>query len=156
MLLQLSHPPHSPMPCAPSALSIFYLPFMLLILCTFPPLSPPTPLLITLHVVSVSVVLFLLQLLSLDCYWQVNGKDLPRTVSCKDWLVTTDHHLLPLVEDQQCRGRMMVPQCKLQLSTAFPGSRVSLWDNFKCSNIHIVRVLEREGKKQGIGNLFEE
>ena len=40
-------------------LSIFYLPFMLLILCTFP---PPTPLLITLHVISISVVLFLFQL----------------------------------------------------------------------------------------------
>ena len=40
-------------------LSIFYLPFMLLILCTFPP-SPP-PLLTTLHVISISVVLFLFQ-----------------------------------------------------------------------------------------------
>ena len=41
-------------------LSIFYLPFMLLILCTFPH-SPP-PLLITLHVISISVILFLFQL----------------------------------------------------------------------------------------------
>ena len=40
-------------------LSIFYLPFMLLILCTFPPSPLPTPLLITLHVNSISVVLFL-------------------------------------------------------------------------------------------------
>ena len=39
-------------------LSIFYLPFMLLIPCTFPP-PPPPPLLITLHVISISVVLFL-------------------------------------------------------------------------------------------------
>ena len=44
-------------------LSIFYQPFMLLILCTFAHLSPPpTPLLITLHVISISVVLFLFQL----------------------------------------------------------------------------------------------
>ena len=44
-------------------LSIFYLPFMLLTLCTFSPLSPPpTPLLITLNVISISVVLFLFQL----------------------------------------------------------------------------------------------
>ena len=43
-------------------LSIFYLPFMLLILCTFPPfLSLSTPLLITLHVTSISVILFLFQ-----------------------------------------------------------------------------------------------
>ena len=48
-----------------SPLSIFYLPFMLLILCTFSPLSPPpTPLLITLQVISISVVLFLFQLLA--------------------------------------------------------------------------------------------
>ena len=38
-------------------LSISHLSFMLLILCTFPP--SPTPLLITLHVSSISVVLFL-------------------------------------------------------------------------------------------------
>ena len=37
-------------------LSIFYLPFMLLILCTSPP-PPPTPLLITLHVISISEIL---------------------------------------------------------------------------------------------------
>ena len=37
-------------------LSIFHLSFMLLILCTSP---PPTPLLITLHVSSISVVPFL-------------------------------------------------------------------------------------------------
>ena len=44
-------------------LSNFYLPFMLLIPCTFFPLSPPpTPLLITLHVISISVTLFLFQL----------------------------------------------------------------------------------------------
>ena len=43
--------------------SIFYLPSMLLILCTFSPLlSPPTPLLITLHVISISVILFLFYL----------------------------------------------------------------------------------------------
>ena len=42
-------------------LSIFYLPFMLLIPCTFPP--PPLHLpLITLHVISISVILFLFQL----------------------------------------------------------------------------------------------
>ena len=39
-------------------LSIFYLQFILLILCTFPP-PPPTRLLITLHVISISVILFL-------------------------------------------------------------------------------------------------
>ena len=43
-------------------LSIFYLPFMLLILCTFPLSPPPSPLLTTLHVISISVVLFLFQL----------------------------------------------------------------------------------------------
>ena len=44
-------------------LSIFYLSFMLLILRTFSTLStPPTPLLITLYVISISVVLFLFQL----------------------------------------------------------------------------------------------
>ena len=43
-------------------LSIFYLPFMLLILCTFPPSLPPTPLLTTVHVISISMVLFLFQL----------------------------------------------------------------------------------------------
>ena len=31
----------------------------------------------------------------------------------------------------------------------------SLWDNFKCSNIHIRGVPEGEEKEQGIGNLFE-
>ena len=40
-------------------LSIFYLPFMLLILCTFSSSLPLTPPLITLHVISVSVILFL-------------------------------------------------------------------------------------------------
>ena len=39
-------------------LSIFHLSSMLLILCTFPP-PPPTPLLTTLHVISIFVVLFL-------------------------------------------------------------------------------------------------
>ena len=43
-------------------LPIFYLPFMLLILCTFSPSLPPTPPLITLHVISISVILFLFQL----------------------------------------------------------------------------------------------
>ena len=38
-------------------LSIFDLPFMLLIPCTFPLSPPPTPLLITLHVISISVIL---------------------------------------------------------------------------------------------------
>ena len=37
-------------------LSIFYLPFMLLIPCTFSPSLPLTPLLITLHVISISVI----------------------------------------------------------------------------------------------------
>ena len=40
-------------------LSIFYLPFMLPILCTFTLSTPLTPLWITLHVSSISVVLFL-------------------------------------------------------------------------------------------------
>ena len=40
-------------------LSIFHLSFMLLILCTVPPSPPRNPLLITLHVISISVVLFL-------------------------------------------------------------------------------------------------
>ena len=31
----------------------------------------------------------------------------------------------------------------------------SLWDNFKCSNIHIIGVREGEEKEQEIGNLFE-
>ena len=31
----------------------------------------------------------------------------------------------------------------------------SLWDHFKCSNIHIIGVLEGEEKEQEIGNLFE-
>ena len=45
--------------------SIFYLPFMLLILSTFPTPSPfPNPSLITLHVISISVILFLFQLLA--------------------------------------------------------------------------------------------
>ena len=30
----------------------------------------------------------------------------------------------------------------------------SLWDNFKPSNIHFLRVLEGEEKEQEIGNLF--
>ena len=38
-------------------LSIFYLPFMLLVLCTFPLSPPPTPPLITLHVISISVLI---------------------------------------------------------------------------------------------------
>ena len=40
-------------------LSIFHLSSMLLILCTFPPSPTPTPLLTTLHVISISMVLFL-------------------------------------------------------------------------------------------------
>ena len=41
-------------------LSIFYLPFMLLIPCTFSLIIPPPPLpLITLRVISISVILFL-------------------------------------------------------------------------------------------------
>ena len=43
-------------------LSILYLQFMLLILCTFPHSPPPIPPLITLHVISISVNLFLFQL----------------------------------------------------------------------------------------------
>ena len=35
------------------------------------------------------------------------------------------------------------------------GSKSSLWDNFKCSNIHIIRVPEGEEKEQEIGTLFE-
>ena len=31
----------------------------------------------------------------------------------------------------------------------------NLWDNFKCSNIHIIGVPEGEEKEQEIGNLFE-
>ena len=31
----------------------------------------------------------------------------------------------------------------------------SLWDNFKCSNIHIIGVPEGEEKEQEIGNVFE-
>ena len=31
----------------------------------------------------------------------------------------------------------------------------NLWDNFKCSNICIIGVSEREKKEQEIGNLFE-
>ena len=30
----------------------------------------------------------------------------------------------------------------------------NLWDNFKCSNIQIIVVLEREEEDQGIENLF--
>ena len=40
-------------------LSIFYLPIMILILCTFSPILPPISPLITLHVISISVILFL-------------------------------------------------------------------------------------------------
>ena len=43
-------------------LSIFHLSSMLLILCPFPPSPPPTPLLTTLHEISISMVLFLFQL----------------------------------------------------------------------------------------------
>ena len=35
------------------------------------------------------------------------------------------------------------------------GSKSSLWDNFKCSNIHIIRAPEGEEKEQEIGTLFE-
>ena len=31
----------------------------------------------------------------------------------------------------------------------------SLWDNFKCPNIRIIRVPEGEEKEQEMGNLFE-
>ena len=31
----------------------------------------------------------------------------------------------------------------------------SLWDNFKCSNLHIIEVTKGEQKEQEIGNLFE-
>ena len=31
----------------------------------------------------------------------------------------------------------------------------SLWDNFKCANIHIIGVLKGKEKEQEIGNLFE-
>ena len=31
----------------------------------------------------------------------------------------------------------------------------SLWDNFKITNIHIIRVLAGEDREQEIGNLFE-
>ena len=31
----------------------------------------------------------------------------------------------------------------------------SLWDNFECSNIHIIGVPEEEDKEQEIENLFE-
>ena len=31
----------------------------------------------------------------------------------------------------------------------------SLWDNFKCPNIHIIGVPEGEEKEQEIGNLFK-
>ena len=31
----------------------------------------------------------------------------------------------------------------------------SLWNNFKKSNIHVIRVPEAEEKRQEIGNLFE-
>ena len=40
-------------------LSILYLPLTLLIPCTFPPFYPSTSPLITLHVISISVTLFL-------------------------------------------------------------------------------------------------
>ena len=43
-------------------LPILYLPIMLLIPCTFSPILPLPLLLITLHVISISVVLFLFQL----------------------------------------------------------------------------------------------
>ena len=49
-------------------LSIFYLPFMLFILCTFSPFSPPTTPLITLHLISISVILFLFQLFVWFCF----------------------------------------------------------------------------------------
>ena len=57
-------------------LSIFYLPFMLLIPCTFFSLyPPPNPLLITLHVISISVILILFQLyvqfIVVFCFFQV-------------------------------------------------------------------------------------
>ena len=32
---------------------------------------------------------------------------------------------------------------------------ISIWDNFKKSNIHIIEMLEGEEKDQEIGNLFE-
>ena len=32
----------------------------------------------------------------------------------------------------------------------------SLWDNFKCTNIHIMGVPEGENQEQGMENLFEE
>ena len=31
----------------------------------------------------------------------------------------------------------------------------SVWDNFKCSTIHILGLPEREEKEQELGNLFE-
>ena len=31
----------------------------------------------------------------------------------------------------------------------------SLWDNFKCSNIHMIMVLEGKEKEEEIGNLVE-
>ena len=31
----------------------------------------------------------------------------------------------------------------------------SIWDNFRCSNIHIIGVPEGEEKEKEIGNLFE-
>ena len=46
-------------------LSIFYLPFMLLILCTFSSSLSPTHLLLTFHVISISVILYLFQLFAL-------------------------------------------------------------------------------------------
>ena len=53
----------SPFPIVFLTSSILYLPLMLLIPCTFfSILSFPPPLLITLHVISISVVLFLFQL----------------------------------------------------------------------------------------------
>ena len=32
----------------------------------------------------------------------------------------------------------------------------NLWDNTKCTNIHIIRVLEREEREKGTEKIFEE
>ena len=64
--------------------------------------------------------------MSLGCCWQINGRDLPRPVICKDWLWPMTTQPRPSMEDLLCRAGWwcsdMVCSCPLgALALGFPG-----------------------------------
>ena len=70
-----------------------------------------------------------------------------RTTEAEEWISDLEDEIVEITTAEQNKEKRM---------KRIEDSLRDLWDNIKCTNIQIIRVLEKEDKKKGTEKIFEE